>query len=367
MKEMREHFVGVEDPRHSGYIKHQLADVLVMILSGVLCGMDTLEALHVFITNHESFWRERLGVQGIPSRATLGRILSLIDGKAVGEIMAGLLRERLGTAGAVVAVDGKVIRSTIEEGRPYTGLQILTAYVTESGVILGQEVIHEKTNEIPIFQQMLEYLDIKGKTITADAMHCQRETCRKVVEKNGDYVLGVKKNQTSLYEDIVLYCEDPESQKEMESYRTIEKNGGRMETRICRKITDASWLQARHSWPGLQSVFSIERVVRTKGTVNRETRFYISSLDVAPAKLMRMVREHWKIESLHWMLDVTFSEDHCRFLSENAHQTLNAMRKYALAIHKHFLNATGKKSSIKSNMLACLMNPARFSQLLEIL
>ncbi len=367
MKEIRAHFMGIEDPRHSGYIKHQLADVLVMILCGVLCGMDTLENLNIFITNHEDFWREQLGVQSVPSRATLGRILALIDGKAVGEIMAALLRERLGTAGTVVAVDGKVIRSTIEGDKAYTGLQILTAYITESGVILGQEVIHEKTNEIPVFQQMLEYLDLKGKIITADAMHCQRETCARVVEKKGNYILGLKKNQPSLYEDVALYCEDPESQGCMESYRTIEKNGGRLETRICRKITDPSWLQGRHNWPGLRSAFSIERIVRRKETVSRETSFYISSLDATPAKLMGMVREHWKIESLHWMLDVTFSEDDSRFFSENAHQTLNAMRKYALAIHKHFLNATGKKSSIKSNMLACLMNPALFSQLLEIL
>ncbi len=119
----------------------------------------------------------------------------MVDGKAVGEVILQAMRDKIVSRGNVIAVDGKAIRSTGEKDKPHSALQILSAYLTENGVTLGQESIHEKTNEIPIFQQMLDYLDVQGKVITADAMHCQRETCRKIIEKKGDYVLGLKNNQ----------------------------------------------------------------------------------------------------------------------------------------------------------------------------
>jgi len=213
---------------------------------------------------------------------------------------------------------------------------------------------------------MLDDLAIKGKVVTTDAMHCQRETCAKIVSKQGDYVLGLKQNQPSLYEDVSLYAEKAD-EEELETSQTVEKNTGRIEKRICRKIKDISWLLSRHDWPGLRCAFSVERIVDKRGEVSRETSYYISSLDEEPKQLMKFAREHWKIESLHWMLDVTFSEDDRHFLSESAHKTLNAMRKYALAVHKNFLLATNKHSSVKSNMLSCLLERNHFLRLLEFL
>ncbi len=366
MEEIVQKFTVIEDPRHSGYIKYKLADVLSIIMCGVLCGLDDLESLHVFAESNRSLWEERLGLTSVPSKSTFGRILNVVDADAVGKVMSEILQERFGTKGNVVAVDGKAVCSTSKDGQPHSALQILTAYITENGVILGQESIHEKTNEIPVFQQMLDYLAIKGKVVTADAMHCQRDTCAKIVSKQGDYVLGLKQNQPSLYEDVLLYAEEADG-KELETFQTVEKNAGRMEKRICRKFKDVSWLLPRHNWPGLRCVFLIERIVDKRGEVSRETSYYISSLDAEPEQLMMLAREHWKIESMHWMLDVTFSEDERHFLSESVHKSLNALRKYALAVHKNFLSATKKKSSIKSNMLSCLLDRKCLLKLLEFL
>jgi len=366
MKEIVQKFTVIEDPRHSGYIKYKLADVLSIIMCAILCGLDDLESLHVFAESNRSLWEEHLGLTSVPSKSTFGRILNIVDADAVGKAMSEILQERFGTMGNVVAVDGKAVCSTSKDGQPHSALQILTAYITENGVILGQESIHEKTNEIPVFQQMLNYLAINGKVVTADAMHCQRETCAKIVSKQGDYVLGLKQNQPSLYEDVSLYAEKAE-EEELETCQTVEKNAGRIEKRICRKIKDISWLLPRHNWPGLRCAFLIERIVDKRGEVSRETSYYISSLNAKPEQLMMLAREHWKIESMHWMLDVIFSEDDCRFLSESVHKTLNAMRKYALAVHKNFLSATKKRSSIKSNMLSCLLDRNHFLKLLEFL
>ena len=265
-----------------------------------------------------------------------------------------ILRARFGTAGEVIAVDGKAICSTTKPGHPHSALQILSAYMTENGVVLAQEAIHEKTNEIPVFQEMLDYLANEGKTVTADAMHCQRETCRKIIQRKGNYLFGLKENQPSLLEDVQLFFADAAAE-ELNSFQTMEKNAGRIEKRICRKIRDISWLNEQ-KWPGLKAVFSINRCVEVRGHSSHEISYYISSRDDSPEQLMTLAREHWKIESMHWLLDVTFSEDDCRLLSDNAHRTMNALRKFALAVHKNFLAACHKKSSIKANMLSALLD-----------
>lgn len=140
------------------------------------------------------FYREKFGIEEYPSKPTLSRILNMVNGDEVGEIMVKIMQENAENIGEIIAVDGKAICSTGEKAKAHTFLQIVTAYATESGVCLGQSSIsHEdKTNEIPVFQNMLDTLNIKDKIITADAMYCQKETCKKIIKKQGDYVFGLK-------------------------------------------------------------------------------------------------------------------------------------------------------------------------------
>ena len=222
-----------------------------------------------------------------------------------------ILHTRFGTVGELIAVDGKAVCSTAKPGNLHSVQQIFSAYVTSSGVVLVQEAIHEKTNEIPVFQEMLNYLDIEGKTVTADVMHCQRKTCHRVIQRKGDYLFRLKENQLSLSEDVRLFFESAGAE-ELDTFQTAEKNAGRIEKRICYKITDISCLK-EHNCPGLQSIFSIERSIEVRGHFSRETSYYISSRDACAEQLMELAREHWKIESMHWILDVTFSEDACPF------------------------------------------------------
>ena len=158
----------------------------------------------VYIRNKSEFFSKNFGIQDIPSKPTVSRILRMIDGQQVAEIIIQIMREQIGESGDVIAVDGKAIRSTAKEGKVHSALQIITAYLTESGVVLGQEKIHEKTNEIPTFQEMLSYLNISGKIVTADAMHCQKETCQKIIVRGGDYLFGLKENQKTLHDDVKL-------------------------------------------------------------------------------------------------------------------------------------------------------------------
>ena len=367
MKDMSEYFGVIEDPRHSSYVTHKLEDVLTIVMCAVLCGLDKLDEIVAYEENNQENLKKEFGIEKYPSKSTISRVLSAVDGQAVGEVILKLMGEGIVSRGEVIAVDGKAIRSTAEKGKPHSALQILSAYLTENGVTLAQDSIHEKSNEIPVFQEMLGYLDVEGKVVTADAMHCQKETCRKIKEKQGDYVLGLKNNHPTFCSDVALYFSDPQFQKDMECHKTLEKNRNRFERRICRKLTDLSWLDCREEWSGLKCVFSIERTVETGQKRTHEIEYYISSLDTSAERLMEIAREHWKIESMHWMLDVTFSEDQCHFSSENAQKTLNAMRKCALAVHKNFLLKVHKKSSLKSSMLTALINHSYFCNLLDFL
>lgn len=150
-------------------------------------------------------------------------------------------------------------------------------------------------------------------------MHCQWEPCRRVVQRKGDYLFGLKENHPSLPRDVRLYF-DGAGTEDLDSFQAVEKNVGRIEKRICHKIRDISWLK-EHKWPGLRSVFSIERSVAIRGHFSTQTSYYISSRDVCAEKLVELAREHWKIESMHWLLDVTFSEDDSRLLCDYANRT----------------------------------------------
>ena len=142
MDEIRARISTISDPRHASYIKHQLSDILLIIMCGVLSGLDTLGDLALYANEKQDFFKAAFGIAAIPSKATFGRILSMLDGKAVGEAILDILRTRY-TSGNIIAVDGKAICSTGKSGNPHSALQILSAYLTESGVVLAQETIHE--------------------------------------------------------------------------------------------------------------------------------------------------------------------------------------------------------------------------------
>ncbi len=360
------YFEEIEDPRHPSYVEHKLSDVLTIVTCAVLSGLDTLDDIVTYEHEKASFFKESFLIEKLPSKATLARILAVVDGTKVCDVIITIMQKTFEVSDKVIAVDGKAIRSTIKGGSIHTALQILTAYVTSNGVILGQKAINKKTNEIPVFQEMLDKLNISGKTVTADAMHCQRDTCAKIISKGGDYLIGLKQNQKRLYDDVAFFFSDEINNDSLETHTTIEKNAGRIEKRVCRKITDISWLKD-HNWPSVKSVFAIDRRIDVRGKISEERSYYISSLSDTPQVLMERAREHWKIESMHWLLDVTFSEDNSRFISQNAHMTLNAMRKLALAMHKKAMAQTTKKSSLKSSMLKCLIDNNSLSQLISIL
>lgn len=369
MDDIREKFTSIEDTRHQSYIEYVLADVLILVMGAVISGITELSDMMIYFENKIGFYKEHFLIEKFPSKPTLCRILNMVDGDAVGQIIANVMCENAGNIGEIIAVDGKSIKSTGKKGKAHSFLQILTAYATESGVTISQSSIsHEdKTNEIPVFQSMLDNIDIKGKTITADAMHCQKETCSKIIEKKGDYCFGLKANQGNLYEDVKLFFNDSINNPDITTFETLEQNGGRIEKRVCRATENVVWLPDLTLWKGFKSIFSITRTTTIKEKTTEETGYYITSLPCLPEKLMVVSRSHWKIESMHWLLDVVWHEDESGILSENGNKTMNALRKLAILAHKRYIATLAKKPSVKGNVLAVLLDDDRLLDVIRCL
>ena len=355
---IRDKFAKIKDTRVQGMVEHPLVDLLITIMLGVISGLEKSEQIVSYAEKKIGFLSQVFGIKLIPSESTIERTLNMVNGEEVAEVIIEIMKLRILKLGEVVAVDGKSIKGSAKNESRSKALQVLTAYFVESGVVLGQKYIHEKTNEIPVFQEMLCCINIAGKTITGDAMHCQKDTCRMIIAKGGNYVIGLKGNQKSFYKQVEMFFNDADNAGKIEVFEApAEKHNGRCEQRIFyRANTDVSYFNFNEEWFDLKSVFAVRRIVETKYGVTDETGYYISNLDRTPEQMLALVRSHWKIESMHWLLDVVFSEDDCRILSDNGQKTLDIFRKFALLLHKTFIAENNLKCSLKNNMFSCLLD-----------
>ena len=333
-----EHFSIVHDFRLDRNKEHRLIDIITITICAVICGADTFVAVAEYGRTKEEWLKTFLSLpNGIPSHDTFGRIFSLLD---PAEFQKGFLSwvnaiHRL-TKGEVVAIDGKTIRRAYAKDE--NPLHIVSAFATANGVTIGQRATDKKSNEITAIPKLLKTLQIQGCIITIDAMGCQREIAQTILEGGADYVLAVKGNQKTIYQDIqLLFAEQVEEHYAGDSFETAQKNAARHEVRICRTITDERLLPTgndrRYSWPRLTSLVEIvsERTIGEKKTT--ETRYYLSSLPGNAEQLLSAVRSHWQIENqLHWSLDVSFREDESRVRIGHAQETLNMIRKLALGL-----------------------------------
>ena len=221
----------------------------------------------------------------------------------------------------------------------------------------------EKENEIVAIPDLLDEISIKDTVVTIDAMGCQTEIAKKIIDKKADYVLALKGNQRSLHQDVRDYFADPEFRQRIKDagnyHRTIEKARGQIETREYYQTEDIGWLHGKNKWKNLKSIGMVETTIeKPDGTKTTQTRYFISSLAVMILLFVKAVRGHWAIESMHWHLDVTFKEDANKTLDTTAAQNLSILRKIALSILK--LIDVGKKCSLKRKRYIICANPGKY-------
>lgn len=324
----------IEDPRIDRHKRYPLINILAFTFIAILSDQSSWYQIEEFCLTNIDWFSEFLDVSaGVPSHDTFRRVMSLINTKQLERAIISWLenlRKKFEIEKRVVALDGKSLRGVawkINESQ----LHILNAWDASNNKFVGQLTIESKTNEIKAAPEMLDMLHLENTIITVDAIMTQKEVAKTIIDKSGDYVMALKGNQGSLFNDVVLYFS--EIQHGMSSARTVEKNRGQVEIRTCTKTEDISWLAQRKDWKGLKSLFCIDSEIIKEGKVSKESRYYITSLSVDSSDLLRVARQHWAIENqLHRTLDIHFKEDACQVHDRLAAANLSALRKLALSL-----------------------------------
>jgi predicted transposase YbfD/YdcC len=361
-----EHFledVPTLDP-YRGY-KFKTKDILTIAVLGLICGMTTMKMIHRWATSERvrDFLREQFCIPFVPCYSQFTVILGNIDSRKINFVFMEWARSMAGdVAGKTIAIDGKTIRST--EKILQSPLNIVSAYITEMGLILGQIAVDGKKNEIPCAKELLDLLNVEGAIIVADALHCQRETAQKIVQRKADYLLSVKKNQRKLFKEIQEFFERPENQALIEKHSKTEKNSGRIERRTAFASLDVSLLPMRKNWAKLGTIGAIHTEFEKNGKKTSQWHYYISSAELSPETLLEHARFAWGVESMYWLLDVHFSEDTCTAQDENTQFALNILRKTVLNLLKQYKTNCNIKQPISGIMADCLFD---CNKLLDVL
>ena len=336
----------VPDPRRQCQdLRHPLVDVLVVGFCGVLCGCDDFVEIEELGRSKEDLFRRFLELpHGVPSHDTFRRVFQAVSPQALQDSLIRWLRGVRQAAepraeGEVIAIDGKALRRTCDRARGLGALHLVSAWATANGLTLGQVAVGADSNEVAAIPRLLELLDLKGCVVTIDAAGCQKDIAGQIVAKGADYVLALKENQPTLYEQVSDHFLERLGGAgrggELRHQRQVEEGHGRTETREVFVGSATEAMRGSGAWAGLASVVLVIRrcTDHATGQTSDEVRYFISSLPAKVKRLARAVRQHWGIENgLHWVLDVAFNEDRVRQRDRNGAENLALLNRLAVSL-----------------------------------
>jgi predicted transposase YbfD/YdcC len=358
------YFEDLPDVRQIGKVRYPLTEVLLLCLLGVLAGAETFVDIAVFGNKKRGLLRRFLPfANGTPSHDHLGDILATLDAEAFQRCFVTWVASLTGVAADVIAIDGKTVRRS--KGAK-AAIHMVSAFAARQRLVLGQVKVAEKANEIVAIPKLLEMLAIEGAIVSIDAMGCQRAIAQKIIDKKADYVLALKGNQSTLREDVEVFVAEQKvnnfNDTAVSRHETVDADHGRIETRTTTVIHDVAWLQERHKWPGLKAVVVVDSTREIGDKIERETRFYITSLLLLAIQMGPIVRSHWAVEnSLHWVMDMVFRDDECRVRTEHAPANFTTIKHIATNLlrrdsSKHSLRARRKVAAWDDDFLASLIS-----------
>jgi len=324
----------VPDPRREHSRLHNLVDILFIALCAIIAGAETYTDMAAFGRIHFDWFKRFIKLpNGIPSHDTFGRVLSLIDPKALNQCLIDILAViRKDVNDKHIAIDGKTLRRSFDKKQ--NPIHIISAWASDSGVVLGQIKTEEKSNEITAIPELIKMLCIEQALVSIDAMGCQKKIAKQIIDNKGDYFLALKQNQKLLYDEVDLYFERNSSESELSTYQEIDSEHGRIDIRKCIVCTEVDWLQEKHNWSSLRSIIKVESIREIDGDREKVRRYFISSREISAKEAIKTSRSHWGIEnSLHWVLDVTFREDECRIRKRNGAENMAVLRRGSIKTH----------------------------------
>jgi predicted transposase YbfD/YdcC len=355
LQQFATHFENLTDPRMKRTRRHVLQDILVLALCAMIANSNTWVDIEHYGKTKLDFLRRFLALpNGIPSHDTFGRVFAKLDPAALLVCLhhwLNDLREKLG--GKQVAIDGKTLRGSHDGDTRPNALHLVSAWATEARLFLGQLAVDQKSNEITAIPQLLELLDIKGDTVTIDAMGCQKEIAKTIVDKQANYVLQAKDNQPTLHLAIsaafIGFADDDYTEPSLRRFKTVDRDHGREETRAYFIADVPADFPGADDWIGLKSIGMVLRTRKEGDYISEEAAYYITSLEAKVKPFARAVRGHWGIETtLHWSLDVTFSEDQSRVRKGRGPENLGMLRRLVVSILQQ---DTSSKASLRAKRL----------------
>ncbi len=343
-----DHFSALDDPRQAGKVLYPLPEVMLLVLCATLSGAEDFVEVQ--------FWgREKLGFlrsllpfkRGIPSHDTLNDVINALDPALFSGCFVAWVEGLREDEPDIVAIDGKTSRRA-RRGEEHP-LHVVSAWAARQRLVLGQQAVGTKSNEIIAIPLLLERLHLTGALVTIDAMGCQTKIAQTILDRGADYLLALKDNQRSLADDVEMFFQTP-GQSCGDAFETIDADHGRIETRRHRVSQDVDWLTTPRRFPGeprfpgLKAIAMVESTVERNGAVTTARRYFLSSLPIDTRTLARAVRAHWGIENrLHWILDVVFHDDLMRLRTDHGPKNMATIKHMAM----NLIRAAPGKDSLK--------------------
>ncbi len=364
-----EYFEEVETEReYSGYFC-SIAEAISIVVLGSLCGLKSVSQIHQWADSDKvrEFLKEKFAIEHVPCYFWLLSLLKLAKPESLNKCLMNWAASVLpkDRSSLTVSLDGKTVRSTAKMKNYSSPLHIVSAQLSELGITFASKSVEGKSNEIPAVRKLIEELDVEGCMVVADALNCQKETAETIVNGKGDYLLDAKGNQPMLEQEIKEYIQDDSLRKMMDTTAVTEKNRDRIETRTAYVTANIDWMFEKEKWKNLTCIGAICTEFERNGKKTEEWHYYISSRRLTALELLHHARMEWAVETMHWLLDVHYSEDYCRIANSTIQENLNQLRKYALGLIKQFKQHSGSKLALSKIMFNCLLDCGMICRVLE--
>lgn len=364
-----DHFSALSDPRQQWRVIYPLPEILLLVLCATLCGMDDFVETTLWGEARLDFLRRFLPYErGIPAHDTLNDVVNALDPELFKACFASWVESLRDGDPDIVAIDGKTSRRSHDRGRGREPLHLVSAWASRQRLVLGQEAVEAKSNEIVAIPLLLERLELRGALVTIDAIGTQAAIAETIVARGGDYLLALKANRPVMRDDVAAFFADPPPGT-TETFETTDNDHGRLEHRRHVVSHDVDWLFSDRSYPHeprfphLAAIAMVETRVERAGRLETERRYYLSSAKLDPRAFAHAVRAHWHVENrLHWILDVVFHDDLVRLRSGHGPQNMAIVRHMAMNLvrnpkDKHSLKVRRKLANLSPDYLHSLIKP----------
>lgn len=354
-----DHFSVLQDPRQGWRVLYPLPEILLLLLCATMSGMEDFVEIELWGRERLDFLRRFLPFErGIPSHDTLNDVMNALDGKLFQKCFTSWVETLRDADPEIIAVDGKTSRRTHARSKGCDPLHLVSAWASRQRLVLGQEAVAGKSNEIVAIPLLLGRLELKGALVTIDAIGTQVEIARTIVEGGGDYLLSLKANWPALMAEVGTFFADVANAHACQTFDTADADHGRLEQRHHVVSHDVDWLGSERrspherGFPRLAMIAMVQTRTERDGKIEQEQRYYISSAKLDAKTFANAVRAHWGVENrLHWVLDVVFHDDLARLRTGFGPQNMAVVKHMAMNLIRHPKDRHSLKNRRK---LACL-------------